>query len=76
MGNLSWILSITMAWLRTERVIMICLTYFNSTFYFYTKPAIACSKLTIETLKQNVKYANSVVLVSLLLALNMFHILF
>ena len=37
----------------------------------YTQPAITCSKLTIETLEQG-----SVVLVSLLLTLNIFHTLF
>ena len=36
----------------------------------------ACSKLTIETVEQGVKYANSVVLVSLLLTLNIFPTLF
>ena len=44
------------------------------------QPAIRCSKLTIETVEQDVKYvvkyANEVVLVSLLLTLNIFHILF
>ena len=44
------------------------------------QPAIRCSKLTIETVEQDVKYvvkyANDVVLVSLLLTLNIFQILF
>ena len=37
-----------------------------------SQPAITCSKLTIETLEQGVKY----VLVSLVLTLNIFHTLF
>ena len=37
--------------------------------------AFTYSKLTIETLEQSVKYANGVVLVSLLLTLNIFHTL-
>ena len=40
-----------------------------------TQPTIACSKLTKETLEQDVKY-DAVVLVSLLLTLNIFHTLF
>ena len=36
-----------------------------------SQPAITCSKLTIQTLEQGVKY----VLVSLLLTLNIFHTL-
>ena len=48
------------------------------------KPAITCSMLTIEMLEEGVKYiqgvthidANGVFLVSLLLTLNKFHILF
>ena len=32
--------------------------------------AFTCSKLTVETLEQGVKYANGVVLASLLLTLN------
>ena len=44
-----------------------------------SQPAVACSKFTRETLEQGVKYvkltmANDVVLVSLLLTLNIFHI--
>ena len=34
---------------------------------------LTCSKLTIETLEQGVKYANGVVVVPLLLTLNIFH---
>ena len=41
----------------------------------YTQPAFTCSKLTIETLEQGVKYVQSY-MVSLLLTLNIFHILF
>ena len=41
-----------------------------------TQPAITCSKLTIETLEQDVKYAIGVVLVSLLLTVSIFHPLF
>ena len=42
-----------------------------------TLPAIACSKFTIETLKQGAKYVKiCVVLVSLLLTLNIFHTFF
>ena len=34
-----------------------CLTHFFPILYFYTtQPAFTCSKLTIETLEQNVKY--------------------
>ena len=40
----------------------------------YSQPAFTCSKLTVETLEQGVKY--DVVLVSLLLTLNIFHTLF
>ena len=40
---------------------------------YLSQPAITCSKLTIETLEQGVKYTNGVVLVSLLLTLNIFH---
>ena len=40
------------------------------------RPAITCSKLTIETLEQGVKYAIRVVMVSFLLTLNIFHTLF
>ena len=39
---------------------------------FQTQSAITCSKLTIETLEQGVKY---VILISLLLTLNIFHAL-
>ena len=42
-----------------------------------TQPVLlTCSKLTIETLEQGVKYVQCVVLVSLLLTLNIFHTLF
>ena len=40
------------------------------------QPAITCSKLTIETLEQGLKYAIGVVLVSLLFTLNISHTLF
>ena len=40
----------------------------------YSQSAVTCSKLTIETLEQGVKYAIGVVLVSLLLTLNIFHL--
>ena len=42
------------------------------------QPAITCSKLTIETLEQGVKYVQcqQKILGSLLLALNLFHTLF
>ena len=54
---------------------------------YASQPAFTCSKLTIETLEQGVKYVHnkvnnkdtrttlSVVLVSLLLTLNIFHTL-
>ena len=45
-----------------------------------TQPTITCSKLTIGTVEQGVKYVrrdvNGAVLVSLLLSFNMFHTLF
>ena len=41
-----------------------------------SQPEITCSKLTIETLEQDVKYAIGVVLVSLLLTVSIFHPLF
>ena len=49
-----------------------------------TQPAFTCTKLTIETLEQGVKYVHmflffdaiGVILVSLLLTLNIFHTLF
>ena len=31
----------------------------NSSYNSYTQPAITCSKLTIETLEQGVKYVQS-----------------
>ena len=49
----------------------------NSNYdYAYNQPAKTCSKLAIETLEQGVKYANGVVLVSLLFTLNIFYTLF
>ena len=46
-------------------------------FYSWSQPAITCSRLTIKTLEQGVKYVQSLdtrtVLVSLLLSLNLFH---
>ena len=48
----------------------------------FTQLAITCSKLTIETVKQSVKYVqnwliiNDLVLVSLLLTLNIFYTVF
>ena len=41
----------------------------------WNRLAIACSKLTMETLSQGVKYVIGVALVSLLLTLNIFHTL-
>ena len=40
-----------------------------------SQPVITCSKLTIETLEQDVKYVIDVILVSLLLTFNKFHAL-
>ena len=40
------------------------------------QPVFTCWKLTIETIEQGVKYAIDIVLVSLLLTLNILHILF
>ena len=48
--------------------------FFNHLHRDVPQPTFTCSKLTIETLKQGVKYR--VVLVSLLLTLKMFHTLF
>ena len=45
--------------------------FIGNTFIGNAKLTITCSKLTIETLEQGVKY----VLMSLLLTLNMFHTL-
>ena len=47
-------------------------------YYVYPQSAFKCSKVTIETLEQGVKYdvAIDVVLVSLLLTLNIFHTFF
>ena len=50
----------------------------------FTQSAITCSKLTVKTVEQSVKYvqsqqqryANDVVLLSLLLTLNVFHSVF
>ena len=43
---------------------------------FLSQPAITCSKLKIETLEQYIQsYAIGVFLVSLLLTLNIFHVL-
>ena len=60
--------------------------FIGNTFIGNAKLTITCSKLTIETLEQGVKYfqsqqsrhqndASGVVLMSLLLTLNMFHTL-
>ena len=49
----------------------------NERYLATSQPAITCSKLTIETLEQDVKCVTiGVVLVSLLLTLNIFHTLF
>ena len=48
------------------------LRYTFSSIPITSQPAITCSKLTIETVEQGMKY----VLVSLLLTLNIFYTLF
>ena len=48
----------------------------NSENIVQTQPAFTCSKLTIETLEQGLKYVSGVVLVPLWLTFNIFHTLF
>ena len=57
MSYLSHILFIQCMFLQSNLVITI--NYFHKKFHHIPQPAFTCSKLTIETLEQGVKYAQS-----------------